>query len=106
MNRAIAWVSLLSLVMLAACSKPAPTEAGKQAAPSAASEPAATPKMGRAEYVTGILGTIATTPQCQPFRDQLEQVRDASSDALSSAEMNQANEIAGKAYAAGCLVRQ
>ena len=105
MNRAIAWVGLLSLVMLAACSKPAPTGADKQAAPSAAAEPAK-PKMGRAEYVGGILGTIATTPQCQPFRDQLEQVRDASSAELSSDEMNQANEIAGKSYAAGCLVRQ
>lgn len=95
---------LLSLAMLAACSKPAPTDEQKQAAPAA--EPAANPKMGRAEYVTDLLGTVATTPQCQPFRDQLEQVRDASSDALSSAEMNQANEIAGKAYAAGCLVKQ
>ena len=105
MNRAIALAGLLSLAMLAACSKPAPTEAEKQASPAAAAEPAK-PKMGRAEYVTGVLGTIDTTPQCQPFRDQLEQVRDASSDALSSDEMNQANEIAGKAYAAGCLVRK
>ena len=101
MNRAIALAGLLSLVMLAACSKPAPDDAGKQAEP-----PAAKPKMGRAEYVTGLLGTIDTTPQCQPFRDQLEQLRDASSDALSSDEMNQANEIAGKSYAAGCLVKQ
>jgi hypothetical protein len=91
--------------MLAACSKPAPTDADKQASPAAAAEPAK-PKMGRAEYVTGLLGTIDATPQCQPFRDQLEQVRDASSDAMSSDEMNQANEIAGKAYGAGCLVRK
>ena len=97
---------LLSLVMLAACSKPAPDDAGKQqASPAAAAEPAK-PKVGRSEYVNGVLGTIDTTPQCQPFRDQLEQLRDASSDALSSDEMNQANEIAGKSYAAGCLVRQ
>jgi hypothetical protein len=106
MNRAIALAGVLSLAMLAACSKPAPTGEEKQAAPPAAAEPAAKPKMGRAEYVTSLLGTIGTTPQCQPFRDQLEQMRDASSDALSSAEMNQANEIAGQAYAAGCLVRQ
>ncbi len=105
MNRAIALAGLLSLAMLAACSKPAPTNEEKQASPAAAAEPAK-PKMGRAEYLTGLLGTIDTTPQCQPFRDQLEQVRDASSDALSSDEMNQANEIAGKAYAAGCLVKQ
>jgi hypothetical protein len=105
MNRAIALAGLLSVVMLAACSKPAPTDAEKQASPAASAEPAK-PKMGRAEYVTSLLGTIGTTPQCQPFRDQLEQMRDASSDALSSAEMNQANEIAGQAYAAGCLVRQ
>jgi len=101
MNRAIALAGLLSLVMLAACSKPAPTDAEKQAEP-----PAAQPKMGRAEYVTGILGTIDTATQCQPFRDQLEQVRNAPSGELSSAEMNQANEIAGKAYAAGCLRKQ
>ncbi len=92
---------LLSLVMLAACSKPAPTDAEKQAEP-----PAAKPKMGRAEYVADLLGTIDTAPQCQPFRDQLEQVRNAPSSELSSAEMNQANEIAGKAYAAGCLRKQ
>ena len=105
MNRAIALAGLLSLVMLAACSKPAPDDAGKQASPAAAAEPAK-PKVGRSEYVNGVLGTIDTTPQCQPFRDQLEQVRNASSDELSSAEVNQANEIAGKSYVAGCLVRQ
>jgi PBP1b-binding outer membrane lipoprotein LpoB len=105
MNRAIALAGLLSVVMLAACSKPAPTDEDKKASPAAVVEPAK-PQMGRAEYLTDLLGTIDTTPQCQPFRDQLEQVRDASSDALSSDEMNQANGIAGKAYAAGCLVRQ
>ena len=106
MNRTIALAGLLSLAMLAGCSKPASKDEEKQAAPAAAAEPAAQPKMGRAEYVTDVLGTIETTPQCQPFRDRLEQVRDASTEALTSDEMNQANEIAGQAYAAGCLVRK
>jgi hypothetical protein len=106
MNRAIALAGLVSLVMLAACSKPAATDDEEMQAGSPVVKPDDKPKMARADYLTSLLGTVDTTPQCQPFRDQLEQVRDASSDALSPAEMNQANEIAGKSYAAGCLVKQ
>lgn len=106
MNKPIALVGLLALALLAACSKPAPTEAQSKATPGAAAEPAAKPATGRAEYLTKVLSTIDTTPQCQPFRDQLEQAGRVQAEELSSDEMNEVNDIVGQAYAAGCLRRQ
>lgn len=106
MNKPIALVGLLALALLAACSKPASTGAQNKATPVAAAEPAAKPATGRAEYLTKVLSTIDTTPQCQPFRDQLEQAGPALSEELKPDEMNQINDIVGQAYAAGCLRRQ
>ena len=98
---------VLALVMLAACSKPAPApsveDTNKDVAPAAAPQPETPqPSMGPADYPTKLLSMIDTAPQCQPFRAELEEAaRVQSSDPLP-VDMNKVNEIVARAHAAGC----
>jgi PBP1b-binding outer membrane lipoprotein LpoB len=98
---------VLALVMLAACSKPAPApsveDTNKDVAPAAAPQPETPqPSMGPADYPTKLLPMIDTSPQCQPFRAELEEAaRVQSSDPLP-VDMNKVNEIVARAHAAGC----
>jgi hypothetical protein len=95
----------LVLVMLAACSKQAPNPpATDQGAAAAASAPA--PDINREEMVGSLANLIDARPQCQPFRDQLQEVGKASADALSPDEKNHLNRIVGDALAAGCSAKK
>jgi uncharacterized lipoprotein len=98
---------VLALVVLAACSKPAPApsveDPDQEVAAAVAPQPE-TPQasMGPADYPTKLLPMIDTAPQCEPFRAELEEAaRVQSSDPLP-VDMNKVNEIVARAHAAGC----
>jgi hypothetical protein len=100
-------LAALAVVMLAGCSEPAqsPPSAGA-VAPLAAPEPqATTPSPMPADYPAKLLRSIDTAPQCQPFRAQIEEAGKAASEGTQPVDMNQLNEIAAKAYQAGCYRR-
>ena len=109
MTKRPALISVLALVMLAACSKPAPVPApsandqqGEVAAAVAPQPEAPQTSMGPADYPTQLLPMIDTAPQCEQFRAELEAAaRVQSSDPLP-VDMNKANEIVARAHAAGC----
>ena len=97
----------MALATLAACSKPAPAPSveddEEEATAAVAPQPEATgPSMGPADYPAQLLPFIDTTPQCQPFRAQLEEAGKVQSDDPLPVDMNAVNAIVAKAAEAGC----
>jgi hypothetical protein len=71
---------MFALVLLAACSKPAPqpaaaTDEDEESAPRAAVEKPVHQETAeeRAKQAEGLLGLIDPSPTCQPFRDELQE---------------------------------
>jgi uncharacterized lipoprotein len=98
---------VLAVVMLAACSKPAPApsveDSNKDVAPAAAPQPEPPQaSMGPADYPTKLLPMIDTSPQCEPFRAELEAAAKVQSSDPLPVDMNKVNEIVARAFAAGC----
>ena len=107
MTNRTAWLGLVLLALLAACSKQAPPTAaadddGKESAPAAAVPPQPAPTYDSAkvaEMATGMLVMIDDAPQCQAFRDQLQALANAPADAPPSVAPS---AIVAQANAAGC----
>jgi hypothetical protein len=107
MIRRSALPGMLALAMLAACSKQAPPQ------PSVA-EPAATPPVeqapppdtaveyDRAKFVSGLLGLIDATPQCEQFRTELEAAGKDTGAPMMRSDVDRMNKIVGQAMQAGC----
>lgn len=107
MTNRTAWLGLVLLALLAACSKQAPPTAaadddGKESAPAAAVPPQPAPTYDSAkvaEMATGMLVMIDDAPQCQAFRDQLQALANAPAGAPPSVAPS---AIVAQANAAGC----
>ena len=107
MTNRTAWLGLLALALLAACSKQAPPPAtaaadDEESAPAAAVQPQPAPTYDSAklaEMATGMLVMIDDAPQCQAFRDQLQAIANAPAGTPPSAAPS---AIVAQANAAGC----
>jgi hypothetical protein len=100
MTKRLALVGVMTLAMLAACSKQAPPPADDEAEPAAReATPPPPPKMSREDMAKGLLDLIDTAPQCQQFRTQLEDGSKAPPEQVSTDDLNR---IVAQAYAAGC----
>ena len=107
MTKRLALAGAVALAMLAACSKPAPAPSveddDEEVAAAVAPQPEAPqPSMGPADYPAKLLPFIDTTPQCQPFRVQLEEAGKVQSNDPLPIDMNQVNAIVARAAEAGC----
>lgn len=101
MNRT-AWLGLVVLALLAACSKQAPPPApvmDQESTPAAVVPPPPAPTYDSAkvaEMAAGMLVMIDDAPQCQAFRDQLQALASAPAgtppSVAPSAIVAQANE--------------
>jgi hypothetical protein len=97
-------LGVMALVILAACAKKAPPAASddEEASPPArAASPPAEPAstVNLAEKAAGMLSLIATAPECQKFRDQLEAVAKAPQ---GPAPLDDMARIVEAAHEAGC----
>ncbi len=106
MTNRMAWLGLLALALLAACSKQAPPPAttaadDEKTAPAAAPPPPAPTYDSAkvAKMAAGMLVMIDDAPQCQTFRDQLQALADAPADAPPSVAPS---AIVAQANEAGC----
>jgi len=107
MTNRTAWLGLVALALLAACSKQAPPPAtpaadDEESAPAAALQPQPAPTYDNAkvaEMATGMLLMIDDAPQCQAFRDQLQAIANAPAGTPPSLAPS---AIVAQANAAGC----
>lgn len=89
---------VMALAILAACSKSTPPEAPADAA---ATPPAkAALNIDRAKMAAGLIDLLDTAPQCQSFRDQLEEAGKTPADVPLDVEAM--NQVVAAAHAAGC----
>jgi hypothetical protein len=108
MTKRLALAGVVALAMLAACSKPAPAptvedDAEDVAAAVAPQPEPPQPSMGPADYPTKLLPLIDTSPQCQPFRTELEEAAKVQSSDPLPIDMNEVNKIVARAGEAGCV---
>ena len=111
MTKRLAMAGAVALAMLAACSKPAPAPTVEDDEEAAAVAVAPTPEppkpsMGPADYPTKLLPLIDTSPECQPFRTELEEAAKVQSTDPLPIDMNEVNKIVGRAGEAGCVRKQ
>jgi hypothetical protein len=104
MTKRLALVGVMTLAMLAACSKqaPPPPAAADDEAETAATTtplPPPPPAISREEMTQGLLELIDTAPQCQQFRTQLEEGSKAPPEQVTTDDLNR---IVAQAYGAGC----
>ena len=102
MTKRLALVGVMTLAMLAACSKPAPPPPADddEAEPAARAEtPAPPPQIDREKMTQDMLGLIDTAPQCQQYRTQLEEVSKRPTDQVTTDDMS---GVVAQAYKAGC----
>ena len=104
MTKRLALVGVMTLAMLAACSKPAPpppADDDDEAEPAARVETPQPeqPRMSREDMSKGLLELIDTAPQCQQFRTQLEEGSKAPPEQVSTDDLNKS---VAQAYSAGC----
>ena len=100
MTKRLALVGVMTLAMLAACSKQAPPPPADDEAESPARvETPPPPKMSREDMTKSLLELIDTGPQCQQFRTQLEEGSKAPPEQVSTDDLN---KMVAQAYAAGC----
>jgi PBP1b-binding outer membrane lipoprotein LpoB len=99
MTKRLALVGVMTLAMLAACSKQAPPPADDEAEPAARAEKPAPPPVDREKMAQDMLGLIDTAPQCQQYRTQLEEVSKRPPDQVTTDDMS---GVVAQAYKAGC----
>ena len=101
MTKRLALAGVMTLAMLAACSKQAPPPpADDEAEPAVRVEtPPPPPKMSREDMTKSLLELIDSAPQCQQFRTQLEEGSKAPPEQVSTDDLN---KMVAQAYAAGC----
>ena len=101
MTKRLALAGVMTLAMLAACSKQAPPPpADDEAEPAVRVEtPPPPPKMSREDMTKSLLELIDTAPQCQQFRTQLEEGSKAPPEQVSTDDLN---KMVAQAYADGC----
>jgi hypothetical protein len=101
MTKRLALVGVMTLAMLAACSKQAPPPPADDEAesPARVETPPPPPKMSREDMTKSLLELIDTAPQCQQFRTQLEEGSKAPPEQVSTDDLN---KMVAQAYAAGC----
>ena len=99
MTKRLALVGVMTLAMLAACSKQAPPPADAEAEPAARAEKPAAPPVDREKMAQDMLGLIDTAPQCQQYRTQLEELSKRPPDQVTTDDMS---EIVAQSYRAGC----
>jgi len=98
MMKRTALVGVMAMTVLAACSKSTPPEAPADAA---ATPPAkAAPSIDRAKMAAGLLDLLDTAPQCQSFRDRLDEAGKTPADV--PLDVDTMNQIVAAAHAAGC----
>jgi hypothetical protein len=98
MMKRTALAGVMAMTVLAACSKSTPPEAPADAA---ATPPAkAAPTIDRAKMAAGLIDLLDTAPQCQSFRDRLEEAGRTPADVPLDVEMM--NQVVADAHAAGC----
>ena len=101
MTKRLALVGVMTLAMLAACSKQAPPpqqQADDEAEPAARAEAPPPPNIDREKMTQDMLGLIDTAPQCQQYRTQLEDL----SKATPQVTADDLSPIVAQAYKAGC----
>jgi len=110
MTKRLAMAGAIAIALLTACSKPAPAPApsveddDEAAVAAVAPQPEpAKPSMGPADYPTKLLPLIDTSPQCQPFRTELEEAAKVQSTDPLPIDMNEVNKIVARAGEAGCV---
>lgn len=104
MSKTALFFSIFALSLLAACSKPAPQPAAavdddEEAAPRAVVEKPVrqeTPEE-RARQAEGLLTLLDTSPDCQPFRDELQEA-----GRTGTVPINDMVQVIGRAGKAGC----
>lgn len=101
MIKKIAVVGVMTLALLAACSK-SPADKSSEAGSASTAPAASAPKMDRGVKAAGMLTLIDTAPQCQAFRDQLEEAGKVPVDMPLKVEMA---DIVAKAHDAGCSAK-
>ena len=101
MTKRLALVGVMTLAMLAACSKqaPPPPADDDEAEPAARAEKPAPPPIDREKMAQDMLGLIDTAPQCQQYRTQLEELSKRPPDQVTTDDMS---EIVAQSYRAGC----
>ena len=102
MTKRLALAGVMTLAMLAACSKqaPPPQADDDEAAHAARAEtPAPPPQIDREKMAQDMLGLIDTAPQCQQYRTQIEELSKARPDQVTA---NDLSPIVAQAYGAGC----
>ena len=95
-------VGVMAFAMLAACSKQAPPEQHvdeEAIAPAADGPQLPPPALDRSEKAAGLLTLIDASPQCEPYRAQLEEAGKTPADVPLPVDMNQ---IVARAHQAGC----
>ena len=105
MTKRFSLLGAMALVILAGCSKPAPTppvEEQAAASPVQAEPQPPPPSMGPADYPAKLIPLIDDRPECQQFRVELEEAGKVQSDQPLPVDMNEVNNIVAKAFAAGC----
>ena len=101
MTKRLALVGVMTLAMLAACSKqaPPPQADDDEAQPAARVETPPPPNIDREKMTQDMLGLIDTAPQCQQYRTQLEEVSKRPTDQVTTDDMS---GVVAQAYKAGC----
>jgi hypothetical protein len=107
MTQRIALLGVITLAMLAACSKQAPPQppAETNAVPPPVAAPAPVDEpipVERAQKATGLLTLIDTRPECETFRTQLEDAGKVLTDKPMQSDIDKMNQVFADAHAAGC----
>jgi hypothetical protein len=104
MSKKTLLLPMFAMVLLAACSKPAPqpaaaTDEDEESAPRAAVEKPVRQETAedRAKQAEGLLGLIDPSPACQPFRDELQEA-----GRTGTVPINDMINIVSRAGEAGC----
>lgn len=103
MTKRLALVGVMTLAMLAACSKQAPPPADDEAVPAARAEKPAPPPVDREKMAQDMLGLIDTAPQCQQYRTRLEEGGKAPPDQVTTDDLSL---IVAEAFKAGCTKKR
>ena len=104
MTKRLALAGVMTLAMLAACSKQAPPPADDEAEPAtrAAKQPAP-PPVSNEKTAEGMLALIDTAPQCQQYRTRLEEGGKAPPDQVTTDDLSL---IVAEAFKAGCTKKR
>jgi len=106
MTKRLALAGVMTLAMLAACSKPAPpppADDDEAAHAARAAKQPTPPPVSNEKTAEGMLALIDTAPQCQQYRTRLEEGGKAPPDQVTTDDLSL---IVAEAFKAGCTKKR